>query len=115
MKNRFVNHLILWFCLATATISCVDEYTIPKVTAIEYEAEIVIEGRILAGGESIFHLSYTTPLNSEEEISDILNAQVYVIGQNGYRSEAAEFDIEEDEEDEFDIRTLKNDDDMIDE
>ena len=27
----------------------------------------------------------------------------------------AEFDIEEDEEDEFDIRTLKNDDDMIDE
>ena len=96
MKNRIVKHLILSFCLTMVAFSCVDEYTIPEETAIEYEAEIVIEGRILAGEESVIHLSYTTPFNSEEEVSDILNAQVYVIGQNGYRSEVAEFDIEDD-------------------
>ena len=96
MKNRFAKHLILLFGLTMVILSCVDEYTIPKETAIEYETEIVIEGRILAGEESVIHLSYTTPINSEEETTDILNAQVYVIGQNGYRSEAAEFDIEDD-------------------
>ena len=94
MKNRFVKHLVLLFCFIM--VACVDEYTIPEETAIEYETEIVIEGRILAGEESVIHLSYTTPINSEEETTGILNAQVYVIGQNGYRSEAAEFDIEDD-------------------
>ena len=107
MKNRFVKHLILLFCLTTIALSCVDEYTIPEETAIEYETEIVIEGRILAGEESVIHLSYTTPINSEEETTDILNAQVYVIGQNGYRSEAAEFDIEDDCY-VIDTRTLEN-------
>ena len=107
MKNRFAKHLILLFCLTTIALSCVDEYTIPEETAIEYETEIVIEGRILAGEESVIHLSYTTPINSEEETTDILNAQVYVIGQNGYRSEAAEFDIEDDCY-VIDTRTLEN-------
>jgi hypothetical protein len=107
MKNRFVKHLILLFCLTTIALSCVDEYTIPEETAIKYETEIVIEGRILAGEESVIHLSYTTPINSEEETTDILNAQVYVIGQNGYRSEAAEFDIEDDCY-VIDTRTLEN-------
>ena len=95
MKNRFVTHLILLLYLTTVTSSCVDEYTIPKETAVAYEAEIVIEGRILAGEETVAYLSYTTPLNSEEEAPDILNAQVYVIGQNGYRSEAADFNMED--------------------
>lgn len=96
MKNRFIKHLALLFSLATITGSCIDEYTLPEAEAVKYEAEIVIDGRILAGEESIFHLSYTTPLNNTEEETEILNAQVYIIGQNGYRSEAAEFDIEDD-------------------
>ena len=96
MKNKFATHFILWLSLVTATLSCVDEYTIPEATATEYEAEVVIEGRILAGEESVVHLSYTTPLNSEEATPDILNAQIHVIGQNGYRSQAAEFDMEDD-------------------
>ena len=96
MKNRFIHPLVLLFIFTMTILSCVDEYTIPKTTAAAYEAEVVIEGRILAGEESVVYLSYTTPLNSEEAVSDILNAQVYVIGQNGYRSQAAEFDIEND-------------------
>ena len=107
MKNRFAKHLVLLFCLTMVALSCVDEYTIPEETAIEYETEIVIEGRILAGEESVIHLSYTTPTNSEEEAPDMLNAQVYVIGQNGYRSEVAEFDIEDDCYI-IDTRTLEN-------
>lgn len=107
MKNKLVKYLILWFCLATAAISCIDEYTIPKTTTVAYEAEVVIEGHILAGEESVVYLSSTTPLNTEEEASDMLNAQVYVIGQNGYRSEVAEFDIE-DNCHIIDTRTLKN-------
>ena len=94
MKNRLIYPFVLLFVLTMIGMSCIDEYTIPKATAVEYEAEVVIEGRILAGEESVVFLSYTAPLNSEEETSDILNAQVHVIGQNGYRSEAAEFDIE---------------------
>ena len=94
MKNRFIHPLVLLFIFTMTILSCVEEYTIPETTAAAYEAEVVIEGRILAGEESVVHLSYTTPLNSEEVVSDILNAQVYVIGQNGYRSQAAEFDIE---------------------
>ena len=76
MKNTFVKHLILVFSLTMITLSCIDEYTIPEATAIGYEAEIVIEGRILAGEESVIHLSYTTPLNNEEEAPDrsLLNA-----------------------------------------
>ena len=96
MKNKSKKHLILLFCLTTIALSCIDEFTIPKTTATEYETEIVIEGRILAGEESMFHLTYTVPLNSEEEAPDILNAQVYIIGQNGFRSEAAEFNLEKD-------------------
>ena len=107
MKNRFAKHLILLISLATVTISCIDEYTIPKATATAYEAEIAIEGRILSGEESVVYLTYTTPLNSEEDAPDILNAQVYVIGQNGYRSEAAKFDIEDDCYI-IDTRTLEN-------
>ena len=107
MKTRFVTYLIFFLCLATIAVSCIDEYTIPKATAIAYEAEIAIEGRILAGEESVVYLSYTTPLNSEEAAPDILNAQIYVIGQNGYRSEAADFDIENDCY-VIDTRTLEN-------
>ena len=107
MENRYVKHLILLLGLAMVALSCVDEYTIPQATAIEYEAEVVIEGRILSGEESVIHLSYTTPLNHEEEAPGILNAQVYIIGQNGYRSEAAEFDLE-DNCYVIDTRTLEN-------
>ena len=96
MKNQFVKHLIFLLSFTPIVLSCIDEYTIPKTIATEHEAELVIEGRILAGEESVFNLTYTTPLNNEEEAPDILNAQVYVIGQNGYRSEVAEFDIEDD-------------------
>ena len=59
MKNSFFKHLILFPWFTMIALSCVDEYTIPETAALEYEAEIVIEGRILAGEESVFYLTYT--------------------------------------------------------
>lgn len=92
MKKK--TKLCLLWCMLSMLPSCIEEYTLPTSES-SAEAEIAIEGRILAGEESVFHLAYTIPLNSEEEAPDILNAQIHVIGQNGYRSEAAEFDIED--------------------
>ena len=107
MKNRFIYSLVLLFILSMTILSCIDEYEIPQTASVKYEAEIMIAGHILAGDISEFYLSYTTPLNSEEEAPDILNAKVHIIGKNGYRSEVAEFDIEENCY-VVDTRTLEN-------
>ena len=74
--------------------SCVEEYKLPSKVVNEYESEIVIQGRILAGEESIIYISYTTPFNQEIPTPIVRNAQVSVVGQNGYRSEVAKYEPE---------------------
>ena len=74
--------------------SCVEEYKLPSKVVNEYESEIVIQGRILAGEESIIYVSYTTPFNQETPAPIVRNAQVTVVGQNGYRSELAKYEPE---------------------
>ena len=74
--------------------SCVEEYKLPSKVVNEYESEIVIQGRILAGEESIIYVSYTTPFNQEIPTPIVRNAQVSVVGQNGYRSEVAKYEPE---------------------
>ena len=69
--------------------SCVDEYKIPLEVSENYQEELVIEGRILSGEESVFYITRTLPLNSGLAVSYIMDADVYIIGQNGYRSEKA--------------------------
>lgn len=84
------------FLVSCFFLSCVEEYKIPESkSAIRY-AELVIQGRILAGDKSIIYISRTQPLNSLKEPESVLNAQVTIIGQNGYESKLAEFDIEQD-------------------
>lgn len=83
----------LMICLVFA--ACVEEYKIPESRTTAYDAELVIQGRILAGDKSIIYITQTQPLNSKEEPESVLNAQVTIIGQNGYESELAEFDIEQ--------------------
>ena len=74
--------------------SCVEEYKLPSKVVNEYESEIVIQGRILAGEESIIYVSYTTPFNQKIPTPIVRNAQVSVVGQNGYRSEVAKYEPE---------------------
>ena len=80
--------------VALLLIGCVEEYTLD--TNSTTESDIVIQGRILSGDKSIIYVTRTQPLNSKESTESILNAQITIIGQNGYKSELAEFNIEKD-------------------
>lgn len=91
MKNVF-SHLIKGVVALVLLLSgCVDEYELPKDIGQSYQSEVVIEGRILSGEESVFYVTRTLPLSSSGMQEDIVtNAQVRIIGENGYSSELAE-------------------------
>lgn len=91
MRNTFI-----LFVISVFFFSCIEEYTIPKEGTLTMTSDIVIQGRILSGDNSIIYITRTQPLNSKEKAESVLNAQISIIGQNGYESEAAEFDIEND-------------------
>ena len=78
----------LMTCLLLA--SCVEEYKLPKNIADFYRQEILIEGRILSGTESVFYVTKTIPLNDNSRMTEyVLDADIHIIGQNGFRSEQA--------------------------
>ena len=84
--------------LVTLTLlitSCIEEYKIQEMVPFE-SPDIVIQGRITSGSESVFYLSKTQPIGSKETPESILNAEITIVGQNGYESPKATFDIEED-------------------
>lgn len=75
-----------WFC------SCVDEYTLPENISDIYQQEVLIEGRILSGEESVFYITKTVPLDDNSRQTEyVKDAKIYIIGQNGYRSPLATF------------------------
>ncbi len=84
--------------LVTLTLlitSCIEEYKIQEMVPFE-SPDIVVQGRITSGSESVFYLSKTQPIGSKETPESILNAEITIVGQNGYESPKATFDIEED-------------------
>lgn len=86
---------IFAFIISLLTCSCIEEYKIQEMVPFE-SPDIVIQGRITSGSESVFYLSKTQPIGSEETPESILNAEITIVGQNGYESPKATFDIEED-------------------
>lgn len=106
MKNRFTKRLILLFSLATIALSCVDEYKAPDSLYEKHKEELVVQGRIFGGGESVFNLSYTTPLN-ESVSKNISHARITVIDPNGNESKTAVYD-EEQLEYRIDTRNLQS-------
>ena len=86
---------IFAFIISLLTCSCIEEYKIQEMVPFE-SPDIVIQGRIASGSESVFYLSKTQPIGSEEKAESILNAEITIVGQNGYESPKATFDIEED-------------------
>ena len=81
--------------LATLTLlitSCIEEYKIPTTLSVPREAELVIQGRILSGEESVIYITKTQPLGETKQETPITHAKVTVIGQNGYESNLAIFD-----------------------
>ena len=93
MKRIFCPLIVLFVWMLS---SCIEEYTIPK-SELKDSKQVVIQGRILAGEESVFYVSYTKAFGDKSLLQEtILNATVTIIGQNGYESPKAEFDIEND-------------------
>ena len=84
----------LLITLSFLFVSCVEEYTIPQKNRQKHEARLVVEGKILAGTKSIIYLSHTTPIGDFTKGEPIQNANITIIGENGYTSTKAEFDIE---------------------
>ena len=89
------NHFIFYFVLILILCSCIEEYQL-KESAQSNERQVVIQGKITSGDKSVVHISYTQPLGSKEEPETVLNAKVLIVGQNGYQSEPAQFDMEND-------------------
>ena len=72
--------------------SCIEEYKMPETVTVSHESELVIQGRILVGEESVIYISKTQPLGETKQETPITHAKVTVIGQNGYESDMAIFD-----------------------
>ena len=88
-----MKHIHLLFFLTLCTFcACIEEYKIPETLSVPHEAELVIQGRILAGEESVIYISKTQPLGETKRESPITHAKVTIIGQNGYESDLAIYD-----------------------
>ena len=73
-------------CLTFAFSSCIEEYSISKNIS-NGQKQIVIQGHIRAGDQSVFYISYAKSfgdMTSSQET--ILNAKINIIGKNGYES-----------------------------
>ena len=88
---RFVLFTLFLCCLFA---SCVNEYKIPEEVTSLYEKKLVVDGRILADEMSVVYLTYTTPVGSFDKGEPALNADITIVGQNGYESPKAEYDKE---------------------
>ena len=91
MKKTYLSIFVL-FLISCFSPSCIEEYKIPTTLSVPHEAELVIQGRILAGEESVIYISKTMPLGEIKPEAPITHAKVTVIGQNGYKSSSGKFD-----------------------
>ena len=95
MKTMHKSTFVL-FLLSGLLVSCIEEFKITKSEEAGFEPNMVIEGHILSGDQSIIYVSQTVPFGTVEKPESIINALVTIIGENGYETEKAEFDIEND-------------------
>lgn len=84
---------IILLLLILLYTGCVEEYKIPSKTVENYKEELVVQGRILSGENSVVYISKTYPFGNVEGMGEIItDAEVHIIGQNGYESEKAVYD-----------------------
>ena len=91
MKSRI---LIIVLLLTFILFSCIEEYHIPNSKNTNSTSELVIQGRIQAGDKTIVYISRAQPLGTDVFPDTITNAKIFVVGENGYESSLAEYDIE---------------------
>ena len=74
-------------------VSCVEDFKVPNTASDKYKSELVIQGRILSGEKSAFYLSMTSAFGNNDNLNvPIEDAEITIIGQNGYKTELAEYD-----------------------
>lgn len=93
--NKVVFQAYLFVALLSLS-ACIEEYKLPDSYLKGFEPEVVINGYILNGEESVVYVTHTLPFNSTAEQESLIDAHVTIIGQNGYESSPARFDVEKD-------------------
>ena len=89
---KLLNFFLICAIMAILS-SCIEDYTLPSAALANYESEVVIQGRILRGGETIVYMTQTQPMGTVlKQETQVKDAKIKVIGQNGYQSEYAEYD-----------------------
>lgn len=88
----------LWFLLGmlTTLASCIEEFRLSKAEEADFMPNLVIEGHIMSGDQSVIYVSKTVPVGTVERPESVINAVVTIVGENGYTTEKAEFEIEYD-------------------
>lgn len=76
--------------------ACIEEYRLPDNYLKDFKPEVVINGRILSGAESVVYVTQALPLGSTDEQESLIDAYVTIVGQDGYESTPARFDLEKD-------------------
>jgi hypothetical protein len=71
--------------------SCVEEF---KIKSSRDEKQLVVQGRIAKGDDSVFYISYSQPLGSQKSPQLVSGAAVRIVGQNGFQSGLAEVDAD---------------------
>ena len=95
MKTMHKSTFVL-FLLSGLLVSCIEEYKMSDIAKTIYEERLVIEGKILAGDKTVVYITRTVPIQTPEQPEGVLGARIKLIGQNGYQSDWAEYDIEHD-------------------
>lgn len=93
MKTR-IRLISFFFSMVVTFASCIEEYSIPDEIKKNYKKQLVVNASIFSGDKSTIYLSYTTSIGSFHKGEPALNADITIIGENGYVSPKAEYDKE---------------------
>ena len=73
--------LIIILLFSITFYSCIEEYSLPSSAFTNYKSEVVIQGRILRGGETIIYMTQTQPMGTVlKQETQIEDAKIKVIG-----------------------------------
>ena len=95
MKKTYLLIFVL-FLVSCFFPSCIEEFRLSKAEEADFMPNMVIEGHIMSGDQSVIYVSRTVPIGTIEKPESVINALVSIIGENGYETEKAEFEIEYD-------------------
>lgn len=95
MKSTYLPIFVL-FLVSCFFTSCIEEFRLTQTEKANFIPNMVIEGHIMSGDQSVIHVSRTVPIGTIGKPEAVLNAIVTIVGENGYETEKAEFEIEYD-------------------